>query len=46
MGKGEHLPGFHLLRGTAIGEVDIGRWLLGMVGRDNYRVKQAGKILL
>lgn len=46
MGKGEHLPTVHLLRRTAVGEVDVGGRLLGVTGGDNYGVKQAGKALL
>ena len=46
MGEGEHLPGVNVLRRTVVGEVDIGRRLLGLAGRDNDGVKQAGKIFL
>ena len=46
VGEGEHLPGIYSLRGTIVGEVDIGGRLLGVAGGQDYRVKQGGKILL
>lgn len=46
VGEGEHLPGVDVLRGTAVGEVDVGRRLLGLAGRDDNGVKEGGKILL
>ena len=46
VGEGEHLPGVNFLRGTVVGEVDIGGRLLWLTRGDDDGVKQGGKILL
>ena len=46
VGEGEHLPRVYFLRGTIVGEMDVGGWLLQLARGDDDGVKQGGKTLL